>query len=183
MLFRSMVMPEQVRFVDPLHGWVRDNDRQIAATADGGRTWTVRELRDGYLFLRDMTFVDQSHGWALSANNGRDAAALWETTDGGRSWVVATRFDHNADTITVLDGRRLAVTGAWEPAVDLSEDSGRTWRRRPMPAFRAVAMVDRTTMWGFAGEERDGCLYRTTDGGETWTARPLLNTPSCPPPS
>ncbi len=176
----SMRMPEQVRFVDPLHGWVRDIDREIAATADGGRTWTVRELRDGYLSLRDMVFVDQSHGWALSASDTRGAGALWETTDGGRNWKVSARFDHNADTITVLDDGRLAVTGAWAEALELSDDGGRTWTRRPLPPFRKFAMLDGTTMWGLAG---GGCLYHSTDAAETWTAHPLFNTPSCSPAS
>jgi photosystem II stability/assembly factor-like uncharacterized protein len=58
-----------MQFVDTSNGWLY-SDRELRATEDGGRTWTIR--------MRAMG----PQGWALGGNGD-----IYKTTDGGRTWT------------------------------------------------------------------------------------------------
>jgi photosystem II stability/assembly factor-like uncharacterized protein len=65
-----------MQFVDQSHGWLYA-DRELRATEDGGRTWTLRMRAMG-----PPRFTDAQKGWALGGNGD-----IYRTTDGGRTWT------------------------------------------------------------------------------------------------
>jgi photosystem II stability/assembly factor-like uncharacterized protein len=64
-----------MQFVDTTHGWLY-SDRELRATDDGGRTWTLRMRAMG-----PPRFSDATKGWALGGNGD-----IYRTNDGGRTW-------------------------------------------------------------------------------------------------
>jgi photosystem II stability/assembly factor-like uncharacterized protein len=82
----------KVFFSDENHSWIaggyqNDNDFQkiLLRTTNGGINWTTIP-NIPYLF-RDISFVDNSLGWAIGYNQNGEGGML-RTTDGGNSWVL-----------------------------------------------------------------------------------------------
>jgi len=133
-----------------------DRGEGIDRSTDGGRTWTFDALPDclqrcGPIWL---SFVDAQHGFAAVSSavgiegNG-EPANLFATADGGASWTpIATPPDFGAVT-----------TGG-----------------RALPQFVFTSAEDGWAVTGpreasaSAPASPGGALYRTTDGGRSWTA-------------
>jgi photosystem II stability/assembly factor-like uncharacterized protein len=144
---------DQVQFVDKRHGWISatlDGDPNtspvdtrpwaIERTVDGGRTWRVSWLPGCGCDPGLLSFYDARHGYALAADRlGRGNPRLFSTDDGGASWRLVARPPHFG-AITFVD-RRDGLLGTY-PGATGGMGPGRRW-----PAV----------------------LYRTTDGGKTWT--------------
>jgi photosystem II stability/assembly factor-like uncharacterized protein len=130
-----------------------------------------------------MKLLTASFGWALTDRR------LVSTKDAGKTWSDLTPIDAPGNTLKAaffLDDTR-----AWTIAFDgetfrvyRSADHGHSWRAASIPAnnkggVRAVTIdfVDAAHGWidvATGSEESDRAdLFRTTDGGETWTALQL----------
>jgi len=63
------------------HCWVAGTPgTRVLHTADGGRTWELQPT-PSTVPIRDLTFVDTQHGWAVG-----DLGTVLATRDGGRTW-------------------------------------------------------------------------------------------------
>lgn len=136
---------------------------------DGGASWS--DIGDG---------LPQATATALLLLPGRPETlyaviqgGIWASADGGRSWsgrsagLGAARIEALA-----ADPRHPArLWAAGGGMLFRSEDAGARWQ----PAGQPLPEVG-TTMYGLAASERtilattDRGLYRSTDGGEGWTA-------------
>jgi hypothetical protein len=74
-----------VSFQGSQFGVVAGDSGFVAATSDGGVTWTSRRL-PGAGTLRHLAFDDITHGFMAGDNGG-----LYETRDAGRQWTRLTR--------------------------------------------------------------------------------------------
>jgi photosystem II stability/assembly factor-like uncharacterized protein len=150
-------------FLDGDTAWVTYYDRTGAPlssplviwhTADGGASWAASkplELPDlaDYFQISDLSFVDKGTGWALmhlGVGLSHDYVAVYGTTDGG-------------------------VT--WEKLIDPDADGG-----LPMSCGKTgMAFANGSTGWvlGDCGGVVPGApyLYRTDDGGATWSLSEL----------
>ncbi|HJU37546.1 MAG TPA: hypothetical protein VJ716_09040 [Gaiellaceae bacterium] len=164
-------------------------------TSNGGRTWRLSRLpqlakggvasgrTDPITNIAQVRFVDRRHGWVAVMGRSR----IYRTTDGGRSWHVSTPPGCSraceGGSISFLDARHgyaLLYTRARDNRLFRTSDGGRTWQlvSRP-PVYDHITFVDRMTGFAFGGEQRMvigpirapdfGNLYRTTDGGRTWS--------------
>lgn len=177
-------------FLDARTGWVSGYTNssdpataQLAATADGGRTWTRAGL-PGDNPLR-LQFVDAQHGWAIaeterSGFNYR-SIGVFATTDGGRTWTQQWKGPRPADLDSLLARQRVTLSffglekgyALMAGTLLTTTDGGRTWRAVSFPNkdFRPVHMsfVDARAGW-VAGEEGGRpALLATSDGAGTWT--------------
>ncbi len=112
------------------------------------------------------------------------------STDGGGTWNRSgTGLPEMATTHVLLDpaspkGRRTLYATGFGHGVFKSADNGATWSLKnagiagPQPfAWRIIRAADgtlylvvaRRSERGEIGDERDGALYRSTDGAEHWT--------------
>jgi photosystem II stability/assembly factor-like uncharacterized protein len=116
-----------------------------------------------------IQFIDGLTGW-IGGENG----SLYRTNDGGRTWrevaiegagriVVINFTDWNSGWVLVervgsadLTGRRLLMT----------RNGGRSWRLQPLPGSERLVRIDGRRGWALG---RGGWLWRTVDGGESWT--------------
>jgi len=156
-----------IQFISPQQGWVV-GQRDILATSDGGRHWTVQD--SGSLDLTSVDFISQQTGWAVGTS------ALLATTDGGEHWESLTdpclRSVHfiSADLGFAVAGGTGSTVRAMAPAYGgkalVTTDGGSTWQPLHTPAgVQTLCFDDPADGWlGAAGK-----LYRTTDGGRTWT--------------
>ena len=121
----------------------------VYRSTDAGRTWTHLGLADTHHISRiqvhprdpDVAYVAaMGHLWGANPERG-----VYRTTDGGDSWEQVLFVDDN--------------TGAIDLAMDPAD-----------PRTLFVAMYQRQRRaWGFNGGGPGSGIYRTTDGGDTWT--------------
>jgi photosystem II stability/assembly factor-like uncharacterized protein len=122
--------------------------------------------------------VDTTHGWALSRNQ------LYVTFDGGRTWkwspalaagsqIVPAQVDFLDAEHGWLVGWRSDDTGP--VTIEQTTDFGRSWQSATIPSAlgipRTIRFFDasRGLLALGAGGGRPGSLWRSADGGATWT--------------
>ena len=121
----------------------------IWGTKDGGKTWTHMGLEDSQSIGRIV--VDPGNpNVAYAAVNGHlfgpnKERGLYKTTDGGKTWKNMKFIDEN--------------TGFTDVAID---------PQHPQTLY-AASYQHRRTWWGYNGGGAGSALWKTTDGGATWT--------------
>jgi photosystem II stability/assembly factor-like uncharacterized protein len=163
--------------VDPRLAWAGVELDYVWRSIDGGVTW--RKISQG--------ISEDIHGLAVKSNGSRRVFAATDlgfyfSDDDGENWrkgtvdspshymrAVAPRADHSGVVfLTNGDG----PPGSWGRLMR-SRDNGEHWEQVALPG-----QID-STMWSVATNPADpkllfassclGQLYRSTDGGETWT--------------
>jgi photosystem II stability/assembly factor-like uncharacterized protein len=130
----------------------------VYRSTNGGQTWTHLGLEDTRHIARirihphnpDLVYV-AALGHAYGPNNQR---GVFRSTDGGTTWDHILFRSDQAGTI------------------DLSMDP-----RNPRILYAAVWEARRTP-WSLSSGGPDSSLYKSSDGGETWTE--LTNNPGLP---
>ena len=141
-------------FLSASQAWVMVADASDPAgsgllyrTSDGGLTWTVYPVPFG---SGDMTFLDENTGWMMAALGiaaGSMAVAIYRTEDGGGTWIQ-TYTNHPQDN----ENGSLPFGGIKSNLVPL--DSQIAW------------------VGGVIYAPETFYLFKTSDGGQTWTAHP-----------
>ena len=121
----------------------------VYKSIDGGVTWTASGLRDtrhiGRIVIDpsnpDVVYVAATgHLWGSNSERG-----VFKTIDGGRTWIRALYVDDN--------------TGATDLVMDPQD---------PQTLFAAMYQRQRKA-WGFNGGGPGSGIFRSRDGGATWT--------------
>jgi photosystem II stability/assembly factor-like uncharacterized protein len=121
----------------------------VYRSTDGGRTWLNRGLRDTRHIGRvrvhpadpDLVYVAAlGHAWGPNRERG-----VFRSTDGGATWQQVLFKSEGAG------------------AIDLSMDA-----QNPRILYAAVWQAQRTP-WSMSSGGPDSSLWKSTDGGDTWT--------------
>ena len=138
--------------LDTDHAWIQKpdfnnfpNNGLLYHTADGGLTWTISSTP---FSGGDLSFIDENNGWMLAdlgVGAGSNAVAVFQTTDGGATWIQRYTNDPN-----------LPQAGDSLPLGGLKAD---------------LVPRDMQTAWvgGVIYSPGTIYLYRTDDGGQNWT--------------
>ncbi|WP_158289558.1 WD40/YVTN/BNR-like repeat-containing protein [Paenibacillus flagellatus] len=132
-----------IRMIDRTNGWAFGTN--VTRTNDGGRTWTDRTPH-GYDRSRFEPFpLNGQFAWFVVRPAGQEANwTIYRTADGGHSWSAAA----------------LPTTDTWSV---LKENT----------AFALSFTDEKTGILTFISDPAGGpvktAIYRTTDGGRTWT--------------
>lgn len=122
-------------------GWVL-TDEGLKLTGDGGTTWsdvTPKGLTPSS--IKGIFFLDSKHGWLIAPEPDTSSLLAYRTQDGGSSWQPSQLGASDADSL-----------GA--PAYLSFPDIQNGW-----------VVIKLVTSLNFS----KGDLYRTTDGGVSWT--------------
>jgi len=153
---------QSVFMVTDSTGYIVGLNGTVLKTHDGGTTWTLLPQ------TTDRSFYDC---WFTSPVKGFAAAdqALFQTTDGGASWVLASLADSGGNFIRVafrdsLQGFAVGRKGT----VYRTTDGGNSWNRIPTPTdhyLSGIALTGSSTVF-ISGS--GGLILRSVDAGVTW---------------
>jgi photosystem II stability/assembly factor-like uncharacterized protein len=130
-------------FADAQTGFVANDTSGLLKTTDAGATWTQKVSTGAGDSIAYVTFVNSTTGWV-----GGKAGLLKKTTDGGSTW--------NSQTVpTIVVASIYTINhGDWSFGEFSCVDANNGWVR---------ATDVKTAAAGFQ------TVFRTTDGGTTWT--------------
>jgi photosystem II stability/assembly factor-like uncharacterized protein len=132
-----------------------DDSGALFESQDGGITWVQRDVPfGGFNPLNGMFFLDAQRGWVYGNENYR-------TLDGGTTWeeIPFLGSTYFMEFYTPDFG---VASGNFDSHV--SRDGGLSWEASPNELFR-FDFADAATGLGVSGTG----IYRTTDGGATFT--------------
>jgi photosystem II stability/assembly factor-like uncharacterized protein len=181
-----------VDFIDPSNGWAVGDAGVIVHTADGGATWTPQSsgVTDD---LAGVFFVDAQHGWAVGHTIDREGPSstgvILATVDGGQHWIRQTEPDPAAalnDVVFADTHRGWAVgevmgdSSGNVTVIFSTNDGGATWttQLRFLPLISSnssdarlngIACIDPTHLVVVGFDDRSTEIWRTSDGGQTWS--------------
>ena len=160
---------------DAKHAWSGQDAGEIAYTINGGRQW-IRAVVQGFdVFGKIMAvaFADNSHGW-VGGNDaffGGSRGVLSHSTNGGKTWQQQLEIsDFTFNGLETIDSLAAFAVGAFDftggGLVLRTTNGGASWDDvTPISAgFRDVFFIDASTGWVLGSS-----IYKTTDGGTTWT--------------
>jgi len=172
-----------LHFADSLRGWVAGDSGFIFYTSDGGLNWVQQQSNTANKIMR-LFFLDDNRAWALAwadagvGDNVFYGTEILKTTDGGENWSVKQYSEENVYLrgiyfLDTLKGFAGGVPGQFLETTD----GGTTWERAYIDSgtFAQFPVVDfnfYNQLYGFAcGGRFDiaGVIWRTTNGGESWT--------------
>jgi photosystem II stability/assembly factor-like uncharacterized protein len=168
-------------------------------TKDAGTTWTPVTAITGPMpsGICNQTQIDAQHLVAVGRVEG--PAYFMKSSDGGASWtsqdmsseftmLIDARFTSPTDGILIGSGPGNISTGspAFHCSIEHTSDGGSTWQNVftsktantlcwkisfPSAQVGYVSVQD-------AGQSGPPSFLKTTDGGQTWTEKPLPKNPS-----
>jgi photosystem II stability/assembly factor-like uncharacterized protein len=161
-------------FVDARHGWIV-TDGYVQATTDGGQHWVKQYPVAAYSV--SLSFVSIRQGWIVLDRK------LLATSDGGQTWrlVVSNYPVANVWFFDALHGWSFHNEAVPNPEFYHSDDGGKTWAARPLPACRWYKVRGQftasgaRTAWVACGPDigssalASADLYRSTDAGQSWS--------------
>jgi photosystem II stability/assembly factor-like uncharacterized protein len=185
----------EIQFLNELDGW-GVTETQIVRTNDGGIIWynvTPPDVAETGTTV--TTFIlDNTHAWVQKPdfNNFPNNGLLYHTTDGGLTWTISSTPFSGGDLnfIDVNNGWMLADLGVGAGsnavAVFQTKDGGATWTQTytndpnlpdagdslPLGGIKSdLVPLNMQTAWVSGVTYASGSIYlfRTDDGGHTWT--------------
>ena len=192
-------LKEGMTFRDTLRGWVGGESPltgsvYIYKTNDSGTTWAqqILTLPSGYsnapMSTYAPTFFNANDGvlpvW-MSLDIGKRDLYIYVTHNGGTTWTRSTSFARqgwNADFVSVNDGFTWNINGY----LQVTHNAGGSWSQVTSNVnfgenIPVMDFVSTTTGWAIQNDVNGvTSLYRTTNGGATWT---LLSGTSQQPPT
>jgi photosystem II stability/assembly factor-like uncharacterized protein len=154
--------PNQIDFVDSMHGWIACDDGVVMRTANGGGTWQRVDV-DGD-DVEAISFIDAQKGWCVAGTDR--GGRIYTSTDGGQSWSEVSEVDGQVRDLEFRDSTRGWMTSG---GVRYTIDGGATWTSASTPegTIRSLAMATLKAGWAVGD---GGLILRTTNGGRTWAA-------------
>ncbi|MFZ5884722.1 MAG: NBR1-Ig-like domain-containing protein [Chloroflexota bacterium] len=174
-------------------------------TTDSGVTWSRLPLalpagyESAYITTTAPTFFNANEAvlpaWMLRLDTGMRDLFLYTTRDGGNTWTPSPAFARSAEH-TDITSMNHAISWDWSNVFHVTTNGGGSWMTitpniNLSENFRGLDFVSPTTGWAIrAPSNETTLLYRTLDGGYTWTllsgGQPVPPTPTdtpLPPPT
>ena len=169
-----------MRFTDERNGFLllsgkSPASRGVWATADGGASWTKRELDlspTGLAFTPDLGRL-----WVVGTN---PVSMLWSSGDRGGSFAPLPWSGGSPGGIAFVDAETILVPDFVGDSLYRSADGGATWVTRTFDGSYAAAhiAVSGRDVWlagGLSFTASGARVTHSTDGGATWSTATLTD--------
>lgn len=169
-------------FAATLHAGFSNFTTRLYRSVDGGETWT--KLQAIYGSSSCSVAVDAIRPDTLYVAYGGGGPLFFRSEDGGESFVGRSAPFSGARLQIAPDGAVLAVVGA--AGIFESRDGGESWYALGAPPATcglltalAIDPTDSDRMFLGTGNPGVPCgeVFRSTDGGTTWSATPPVDGP------
>ncbi|ASB50574.1 YCF48-related protein [Alkalitalea saponilacus] len=156
-------------FVNEQLGFIAANGGRVFKTTDGGENWSLQEVPDVWQHLRLIKFFDENTGYVASMHG-----LFAKTTNGGEDWEVIEEelSFYYINDMHLIDAQTILL--ASYGGIFKSSDGGVNWEEKLAPDDEEMAnfsFVSETTGYVLGHLSR---IYKTVDGGESWTNTNLL---------
>jgi len=194
----------QITFLDVQHGWIAFDKAHgfgkyqivLMSTSDGGKTWrqlldTTQSSLSGLPNRGPKTFhfMSTQKGWMTGPEDAATNARLYETHDGGKTWIrvplpalpnVAYSVSYGPYFTTTHDGTLLVRYGTLQGTYSYlftyrTHDGGKTWMANTAQQTKATTEWNTLTFcnaeqgWVLGlDSSRKPIIHRTSDGGRSW---------------
>lgn len=164
-------------------------------TSDSGMTWSRLQLatpagyETAFITTTAPTFFGTNDAilpvWMTLGVGMRDLF-LYVTHDGGNTWVPSSGYARSAEHTDIISMSN-AISWDWMNVFHTTSNSGGSWNIVTPDVsfgddFRGMDFVSAATGWAnLRHPDNSVSLYRTTDGGSTWTL--LFGTNPAPSPT
>lgn len=169
---------EAMSFPNLYTGYVGGWNGYFAKTFDGGYTWEEQNPAgdDDVYFYTAIKFKDYDNG--IVAAQLSEGMAIYVTADGGATWSVATGLEGIPSEIEYVSGDTYFIT-TYGGQVQKSTDNGLSWSTVFSTSggsfLTGINFYDENTGY-VMGESEGAGVYKTTDGGNSWTAVDVFGT-------
>jgi len=179
-----------------------DWQASIWHSTDGGQTWSPQTVPASAMLLKRVFFVNPNTGFAAGTKRtGYDEfgspqalGGIYGTTDGGHTWneVFATGAGFTFTALYFTDASNGWAAGFPHSSDSLgacgfhTSDGGKTWQPQNLnfggfiEVVRDLHMLDANRGYAagtaYAGVGTGTWVWRTLDGGATWTTVAMQNT-------
>jgi photosystem II stability/assembly factor-like uncharacterized protein len=163
----------------------------LMMSSDGGASWKSTDLSSQFQMLIDARFTSPTDGILVGGSAANPmVCTIVHTGDGGQTFQTVFS-SKTADSLCWKISFPSAQTGyvsvqdtdTGPPTFAKTTDGGMTWVEKPLPTnaqklYPGIGMGFITEQIGWVSPD-DPTLptYRTSDGGETWTADTALKSP------
>jgi photosystem II stability/assembly factor-like uncharacterized protein len=155
------------------HAWGPNRERGLYKTSDGGKTWRQVKFISERAGFVDMA-LDPSNPNTLYAvswerqrgpyylQSGGPGSGLWKSTDGGETWA---QISGNGLPTTTWGRAGVALAPSAPNTIYLQLEADSTPNPESVRRARQRGYAPDTT----ARQKLQSGLFRSTDGGQTWT--------------
>ncbi len=147
-------------------GYASGTDGTILKTINGGQTWAILNTGVSYDFY-DIDFYDENHGWAVGSGG-----IILFTEDGGASW--SRQYGSGSMTAGIYGvealGENKAHACGYDGLIMKRSTLGWPWNQKGSSTLRSIEFANENIGWTTGN---GGAMYKTTDGGTSWTAQSL----------
>ena len=169
---------DEVFFVNESRGWACGSGGMIRRTDDGGETWTSQSSGTSY-YVAVLFFLNKNEGWA-AGGYGAGNGFIRHTTNGGDTWDYQPPASSGHHQAGFFIDNQLGWLVDYGGRVHRTTSGGESWQiigYVPHTYVYDLFMQDESTGWllvgnasgGASGEDGRGFIYKTEDGGVSWT--------------
>lgn len=152
-------------FINPQTGFIIGNESPVYKTTDGGKNWRV--VLNNYNGATAGFFLNDQMGFLC----GNAPNTIWKTTDAGESWETVNlnlEESYNRKFVAIhftTDQKGLLFDNKGN--IYTSNDGGSSWTFNNAIESAPTSLYFYSENSGYVAI--DGKLYKTEDGGETWS--------------
>jgi photosystem II stability/assembly factor-like uncharacterized protein len=155
-------------------GWMVGEGGTALKTSDGGLTWIQQPMPYPTAPYWDLSFIDTLFGYVCSSSG-----IVLKTTNGGGNWIIQVAGDtRSLWTICAIDTLRVSG-GGFAGKLVYTTDGGSSWLSAAGASVNANKIKFINNNKGFLAS--DGGLYKSTNGGVSWSRINDLNVGSSVP--